>query len=58
MVSPQAALQRSKAIRALILKAKVVKMGKVRKNLRKKQSSPELQKVKFRHSFRVKFLII
>jgi len=41
VVSPPAALQRTKLIRALILKAKVVKMGKVRKSLRKKQSSPE-----------------
>jgi hypothetical protein len=39
MVSLQAALQISKVIKALILKAKVVKMGKVRKSLRKKQSS-------------------
>jgi hypothetical protein len=37
VLSPQAALQKSKVIRALILKAKVVKMGKVRKSLRKKQ---------------------
>jgi len=39
VVSLQGALQRSKVIKALILEAKVVKMGKVSKSLRKKQSS-------------------